>query len=363
MKKAFAAIVFSIILLAAVCFAPMALCEQNYVSIKELRETLPERWTGEYVVENGAYKQLKKGDTVFVDVPIVVPEVDAVPVVRITWEPPAEGLDGSLQVDLNSWTAKIIVRDFPIDELPFPVLENLTTFDPALPWEEASEIAIEAFQKWMPFMRDKELTPYFLRSHGDSEGNGFQHLWFYTTYHGIPYLIVNSFSHEVKSERSPFLEENQIGAVVPPTMIAMRMKRPDQFSANIYTSKEIGVDVEDIPLLPFEEILKVLQRQVEAGHAYSLNEVRFGYMVFIDPEKKGEEFVLLPVWAAKGRTRSALSLPFDLKTDQAVVDRIGYSSKSVIVVNAQTGETYDFAGDKRPDRRYVPHIITWDEVK
>ena len=31
MKKAFAAIVSSTILLAAVCFAPMALCEQNYL--------------------------------------------------------------------------------------------------------------------------------------------------------------------------------------------------------------------------------------------------------------------------------------------------------------------------------------------
>ena len=121
--------------------------------------------------------------------------------------------------------------------------------------------------------------------------------------------------------------------------------------------------MEDLPLLPFDEILKAFERQVKAGYAYSLDEVRFGYMVFIDPDNKGEEFVLLPVWAAKGRTRADLSLPFDLKTDQEVLDRIGYTSSTVIAVNAQTGQVYDFYNDKRPDRRYVPHIITWDEVK
>ena len=68
-----------------------------------------------------------------------------------------------------------------------------------------------------------------------------------------------------------------------------------------------------------------------------------------------------PVWAAKGRTREDLSLPFDLKTDQAVKDRGGYFS-SDIVINAQTGQAYDLLNDKRPDRLHVPHIITWDEV-
>ena len=346
--------------LALAASASAAAASDEYVSIKELRESLPERWVGEYVVQNGAYKQLEKGDTVSVDVPIVVPEVDAVPVVRITWEPPAEGLDGSLEVTRDDWNAKGIDRRFPRDELSFPALETLATFDAELPWEEAPTIAMEEFQKWMPFMRDKELTPYFHRSYGDSKGNGFQGIYFYTTYHGIPYLIVSSlFRHEVKSEHGEIEER----AIVPSSMVAMRIKRPGQFWTNISTSKEVGVDMEDIPLLPFDEIMKVLEQRVTDGYAYSLNEVRFGYMCFIDPDKKGEEFVLLPVWAAKGRTRADLKLPFDLKTDQAVVDRGGYLSSSIIVINAQTGLVYDFYNDKRPDRRYVPHIITWNEVK
>ena len=356
MRKPLRIVTFCMSLLVAVSAATHALCESDYVTIAELRESLPERWVGEYIVQNGAYKQLEKGDTVSVDVPIVVPEVDAVPVVRITWEPPAEGLDESFYISKNEWYSKTIGRNFPMDEMGFPVMEEKTTFDPELPWEDAPAIAIEEFRKYFPMMRDKELTCYFHYSYGESEDNGFQCLYFYTTYHGIPHLLSNrSFLHVIESEIGP----NDL--IDPPGNVAMRIKRPGQFWVNIDTSKEIGVEIEDIPLLPFEEILKAFERQVEAGHAYSLNEVRFGYMTFIDPEKKGEEFVLLPVWAAKGRTRGDLTIPFDLKNDQVVKDRSAYGCNS-IVINAQTGEVYDLTGDRRENRRYVPDILTWDEV-
>ena len=356
MRKPLRIVTFCMSLLVAVSAATHALCESDYVTIAELRESLPERWVGEYIVQNGAYKQLEKGDTVSVDVPIVVPEVDAVPVVRITWEPPIEGLDESFYISKNEWYSKTIGRNFPMDEMGFPVMEEKTTFDPELPWEDAPAIAIEEFRKYFPMMRDKELTCYFHYSYGESEDNGFQCLYFYTTYHGIPHLLSNrSFLHVIESEIGP----NDL--IDPPGNVAMRIKRPGQFWVNIDTSKEIGVEIEDIPLLPFEEILKAFERQVEAGHAYSLNEVRFGYMTFIDPEKKGEEFVLLPVWAAKGRTRGDLTIPFDLKNDQVVKDRSAYGCNS-IVINAQTGEVYDLTGDRRENRRYVPDILTWDEV-
>ena len=356
MRKPLRIVTFCMSLLVAVSAATHALCESDYVSIKELRESLPERWVGEYVVQNGAYKHLEKGDTVSVDVPIVVPEVDAVPVVRITWEPPIEGLDESFYISGNGWYSKGIGRNFPMEEMAFPLMEEKTTFDPELPWEDAQAIAIEEFKKYFPIMRDKELTCYFHYSYGESEDNGFQCLYFYTTYHGIPHLLSNrSFLHVIESEIGP----NDL--IDPPGNVAMRIKRPGQFWVNIDTSKEIGVEIEDIPLLPFEEILKAFERQVGAGHAYSLNEVRFGYMTFIDPEKKGEEFVLLPVWAAKGRTRGDLTIPFDLKTDQVVKDRSAYGCNS-IVINAQTGEVYDLTGDRRENRRYVPDILTWDEV-
>ena len=175
MRKPLRIVTFCMSLLVAVSAATHALCESDYVTIAELRESLPERWVGEYVVQNGAYKQLEKGDTVSVDVPIVVPEVDAVPVVRITWEPPAEDWMNRWRWSGMTGTRKESTRNFPMDELAFPVLEDHMTFTPELPWEEAPAIAMAEFQKWMPFMKEKELTPLLLRAlMAIQDGNGFQ---------------------------------------------------------------------------------------------------------------------------------------------------------------------------------------------
>ena len=116
MKKRMYILIAALLMTAMTALCPGSLAAADYVSIKELRETLPQRWTGEYVVEHGAPNQLEKGDTVAVDVPIVVPEVDAVPVVRITWEPPAEDLDKTLEWYGNTWSYKTVNRNFPQDE-------------------------------------------------------------------------------------------------------------------------------------------------------------------------------------------------------------------------------------------------------
>ena len=362
--RRFLAFSFSMMLtLAAAPPGALALGEKNYVSIKEMRENLPERWTGEYVINKGDGINRKAGDMVSVDVPIVVPEVDRVPVVRITWEPPVdvEELDESLDVAENEWSAKVMIRDFSEDDSPFPLLEANVTFDPALPWEDAPAIAVGEMKKWLPFMKDTELTCYLQQSCGISADNGFQRIFYYKTYHGIPQLVGGCpFTYQVESELGPKGKEVPS---VPLGIAYILIKRPGQFWVVSCSSKEVGVDIEDIPLLPFEEILKVLEQRVRDGYAYSLNEVRFGYMAFIDPKKKGEEFLLMPIWAAKGRTRISTTIPFDLKTDQAVLDRGGYGSDAILLVNAQTGGTFDFLNDVRPERLHVPHIITWDEVK
>lgn len=146
MKKRMYILIAALLMTAMTALCPGSLAAADYVSIKELRETLPQRWTGEYVVEHGAPNQLEKGDTVAVDVPIVVPEVDTVPVVRITWEPPIEGLDEFVSISLNGWGIKGMSRDFSTENLRFLLLESKVTFDPALPWEEAPTIFLNGLE-------------------------------------------------------------------------------------------------------------------------------------------------------------------------------------------------------------------------
>ena len=339
-----------------------ALGESKYVSIKDIRDTIPERWTGEYTIKKGAHNQLKKGDTVSIDVPIVVPEVDTVPVVRITWNGPAKDVDQSLEVTENTRDyLAIVAGGYNGSPRVYDRMADGTVFDSSLPWDHAPDIAINRLRQFIPSLKDTQLTCYDQAAVGASETEGECWLNFYSAFHGIPYLVDDAFRLGAEGERDANQAEGE--STVPLSRVFIVLKTADRFWATISIPKEVGVDVEDIPLLPFDEIQKAFEQRIADGYVYSLNEVRFGYMVFIDPEKKGEEYVLIPVWAAKGRTNGDPTIPFDLKTSDEVIDCAGYSAHDIIVINAQTGEPYDTCYNTRPNRRYVPKIITWDDMK
>ena len=347
--------------LALAASASAALAADEYVSIKELRESLPERWAGEYTVRKGDGKHLKDGDTVSVDVPVVVPEVDAAPVVRITWGGPYEDLDASLQIGENSRNRLEIKHHMPESTGAGSIIERDVTISDNLSWEAAPNVLLEQLTKYVSSVDRKNLVPFYRIVRGSSEQSRRYYIFYYAAFHDIPYLVGHTFQLRVDSERGSRQADDE--PTVPFNITFSSIIESDQFSARISVPKEIGIDVEDTPLLPFSKIQGIFEQRVMDGYVYSLNEVRFGYMAYIDPAKKGEEYVLCPVWAAKGITRTSLSNPFHPNTDPTVLDYNGYNNKAIIVINAQTGEVYDFANDKRPDRLYVPHIITWDEVK
>ena len=55
MKKHLCILVAVLLMMTLTALCSDSQAAAGYVSIKELRETLPQRWMGEYVVENGAY--------------------------------------------------------------------------------------------------------------------------------------------------------------------------------------------------------------------------------------------------------------------------------------------------------------------
>ena len=42
---------------------------------------------------------------------------------------------------------------------------------------------------------------------------------------------------------------------------------------------------------------------------------------------------------------------------------MGFGNPTVCVVNAQTGEKYDFVNDDRENRRYVTELLTWEKIQ
>lgn len=82
------------------------------------------------------------------------------PVVRITWEPPIEGLDESVSISQNGCGIKGMSRDFSTENLHFPLLESKVTFDPALPWEEAPTIFLHGLEnEYSSHSKEKMAVP------------------------------------------------------------------------------------------------------------------------------------------------------------------------------------------------------------
>ena len=104
MKKS--KVLLAALALTLLCTAARA--EGDYVSIREIRNGVPAHWTGVYTD--------REGSAVSIDTPIVVPQVEAVPVVRITWGGPYAHLDGSVVADENDANHLIAEFSTPANE-------------------------------------------------------------------------------------------------------------------------------------------------------------------------------------------------------------------------------------------------------
>lgn len=351
--------------LAMLCSSVVALAESKYVSIKDIRATTPTHWTDELVS--------RKGDTVTIDTEIIIPEVTEAPVVRVAWGSydlshvqPETHVDTKYGLEIQSPYIEVTearIKDAAGKEhidYRSPIVDTSVG---DIMREEVSDWLLSRVRTEIPELNELDLRCYSnLGYESPDHVQWAYNLYYYQHFHDIPYLIGQTYWREAAGESG-------VHGSVPSTYVYA-------FIQTEYTGEltylfcltpieELSVEVADIPLLPFEQIQEIFKQRAADGFIYELSEIRFGYMCFIDPDKKGEEYLLVPVWAGRGITRSGLDVPFFPVSERVFRDEAGFNIMgSPVVINAQTGEVYNFNWDNvAPDRRYVPDIITWDEVK
>lgn len=126
------------------------------------------------------------------------------------------------------------------------------------------------------------------------------------------------------------------------------------FSLRVRAAEEMEVLCEDVPLCPFEEVIAAFEARILDGHIRQADQLIFAYMIFRD----GDGLAAFPCWilrcqylenAAKN-PKYGDAMPW-LQTDEA----------KMLVINAQTGEIFDFASTSRT-RSELPEIITWEAI-
>lgn len=327
---------------------------ENYLTIKGLRETTPIVW-------QGTYKTDEVG-TVSVDVPIILPEVETFPIVRVTvpekWHF-SDVVDATRAED-DAFFAGMGYDSFPAYETTWCESgSGISTI--FLTDEEALEMMLRLFHATSPDVADISLEPsglcfyqYDAQSDGEWWGN------FYQTFHEIPYLRTLDYLNP------PTAQFRQKWPMVLGNLHAF-LYREDIYWLNGSFYQEMGVEVEDVPLLPWATIQAALEQMIEQGYIKEISEVRLGYTAMIDLEHP-HEYLLIPCWFIRGDLRYALYDRFYKPEEkEGVVQHTAYehfSNGSAFLFPAQTGEFIDYLGDKRPDEiRYTLPILRWENIQ
>lgn len=307
--------------------------EQEYCSIREVREQAEKLFNGSIEIEIEA----KDGSCA---VSIEIPDVENVPVIRITRprqddgpeapengivrEPP-EGYQGvNWRVSVNREelygqirnTARIILPgpDAFADGSPLTMTEAIDFTDRVLEHlaDRGWEYRLSSWRAYsQPYKaKGSQAGPVPDTDH-PLDGHGYYRLEYDQVLHGIPYCGSVFFSTTTQYDRRT--------ALIAGTC-SFSVFSPDCYQYTLFAAAENGVLDEDIPLCPLEKVIRELKlfcRNQENNHL----RLRFVYKAWDDPENREGDQILLPAWVLESDWNSAENV------------------NEIVCVNAQTGKS------------------------
>lgn len=323
-------ILFFALLVSAVTGAA---AEQEYCSIREVREQAEKLFNGSKEIEIEA----KDGSCA---VSIEIPDVENVPVIRITRprqddgpeapengivrEPP-EGYQGvNWRVSVNREelygqirnTARIILPgpDAFADGSPFTMTEAIDFTDRVLEHlaDRGWEYRLSSWRAYsLPYKAKGSKAGPVPDTDHPLDGHGYYRLEYDQVLHGIPYCGSVFFSTTTQYDRRT--------ALIAGTC-SFSVFSPDCYQYTLFAAAENGVLDEDIPLCPLEKVIRELKlfcRNQENNHL----RLRFVYKAWDDPENREGDQILLPAWVLESDWNSAENV------------------NEIVCVNAQTGKS------------------------
>ena len=358
----------AVMLLVILMIPFMSHAEQHYCSIEEIAKNTPARWTETYETPNG---------TVEVDIPVEVPAVERFPVVKIRLMPAVSGdklseyreilqnTPGTLGANktANNWPANAgpkVTYTYPNGEYPQQQPDNVS-----LSYEEALALCLQEIDRiWG--LKGPDLRLQYVRVEGrlyyyKSKGNKIA--WGEPANDTGRYVLnFCQLFHGIETEAgTDCYEDNGIGLGnsfrSPYCYISLSDSESIKIRSALYDELETVYD--DVPLLSFDEARKALESEIEAGYLYSIDTMKLCFIPYQDAENK-DVIWLLPAWYAKGAYMRNVIQP--VETDNNGRIRAGNMEHAEIIFQAQLGTLIDYT-NTRKDRRIVPAVLSWEEIK
>ena len=363
MKKAMV-----ILLLFSFVFGTLPAYAEEYYTIREVREQAAGGWHQRYTAH---------GREVTVDIDVVVPDVDSMPVQRVEFA----RLTPSFTEEETGW--RIVCREeenvFVYETQVYPeevsdkikkvaegVYANPNEFDRAYPsgtdltLGEAIGIARDSFilagLDPDEYLLDR---PYELRTFGfyDVKTNeavlGEYYLSFYQQLNGIPILCHSGVAYR---ERYPLYYNPRLAAITT---------GKDAYAIFVDKVKPSATIAEDVPLCAASKIIRSIENEIKDGHIRKVYELELGYILYDDPEYISDtgmtgHYYAVPAWRLNCLYLSSAKkeLPDYEGTDVFERDTTEFAS---ILINAQSGKMQEYRSDEKGKGIYQG-FISWKDI-
>ena len=352
-------------LLLVALLLPLVACADSLMSITDLRaqvEASGGRWTQTYTTS--------KGETISVDVPIEVPNVETFPVVNATW---MQRMPDQFRSEYGGTNMQTVV--------PYS-FANIERYGHIVSFHNYEHIVGDGDRKGNRHFsyvgenlihNDRALSEIYAFNNGLSAEDAFVFMMqtvrecyerydmpFYEPY--LNYISLNDLLCDGISLRGtgelffdcfetiqgvPILSTAGQGCnrMRPYYRFYISSKDSYEFNCQPYVATEIVV--EDVPLLSFSDIKPVYEDLITKGNLKDVYFLRLGYVsVYEGGKNENEVFRLIPCWALTGEYYTSAKDEESWKKqeesgaldDTAIMDR--GSSKSILI-NAQTGKIID----------------------
>lgn len=394
----------------------LAMAQGEMVSISELRGQVEQmgRWKEKYDTANGE---------VSIDVPIIVPEVERCPVVTVENQKPwNETMIREIQkktgkrdgetfcsYDIDGQTVEIqfltngngsttkyeAVKDVTIQAGQYAADDRQMAVEWKYPWEvdmrqryipgENWTIG-QTMEKWQNILnfvypgQSIRIAPKRIQicRYESGDSTGFYQIRAEQLIEGIPMIGAIASSQAENHFTVPYTNTDKDDAEerrLKPyrkgsfwnTKVFMEMAASDEsdYYAHIGVNRVRTVENDDIPLAPLEEILKRIEREIEAGNIRAVYALRLGYLRYSNPDMT-EYACAVPTWVLdcryltteNQRTADIFEAENQENAERSIWKTYGFSQ---IPIDAQTGELKIITtGDEKTFS--VPKMMTWAEL-
>ncbi len=364
---------------------------EEWVSIKELRVQAPSRWTKTYET---------KWRTIVIDAEIDIPQAEKMPIVLIEGgaeEPTFSAADiGWDSLRFRGAYMLLIGRDAPDYPqklngvrlgTPFAEGNWYSDFSPSNLYVPLDDISFGEITKrakttlqamgYEPehFLLEKPVRvwAHHICEYGKDEDvlPGYIIMEFLPTVEGIP--VLSHVQESVRGDSSTKLDDAEFWQPVASTL-TYNGYLGDLTSIHLVPLRVHEVIVEDIPLLPFDEIIASIEGEINAGHIRKIYEIELGYVLYNEPGKfhtvesgknrsaEGQtaRYYARPMWqvtclykdTATGKLRGT---PSDSDDERNSLDYYH------LLIDAQTGEVVKRSNAQ--DRCEYKEFISWEDVR